>query len=153
MNKQHKLLVIIVAILLIILFFFKRAQEKEQQALADLSTKYSAQKDFVLVGGVYEVYKPEKLAYAKQGKVLLFFNASWCPSCNEFEDELKHVSIPNNVLLLSIDYDNSDKMRQKYEVALQHTFVQVDENGNLIKKWSGGGVEGLKKELQLTDNN
>ena len=28
-------------------------------------------------------------------------------------------------------------LKKKYGVVYQHTFVQVDKDGNLIKKWSG----------------
>jgi hypothetical protein len=36
-----------------------------------------------------------------------------------------------------VNYDNSTALKQKYAVTYQHTFVQVDKDGNLIKKWSG----------------
>ena len=45
--------------------------------------------------------------------------------------------IPAGIHILKVDYDHSEDLQKKYGVTYQHTFVQVDENGNLLKKWSG----------------
>jgi len=39
--------------------------------------------------------------------------------------------------LLKVDYDKSTDLKRKYGVTYQHTFVQVDKGGHLLKKWSG----------------
>lgn len=121
----------------------KQISPKEAQ------TMYSENKDFVVLGGQYESYKLEKLTFAREGRVVLFFNASWCETCSGFEDELKQFALPENVLLLSVDFDQNQDLRKKYGVALQHTFIEVDGEGNVLKRWSGGGIEKFKKELQL----
>jgi thiol-disulfide isomerase/thioredoxin len=89
--------------------------------------------------GHYEDYSPEKLSRANEGDVVLFFKANWCPTCNSFDKNVLSnlTSIPKNVSLLKVDYDNSSELKQKYGVTYQHTFVQVDAQGNLISKWSG----------------
>lgn len=89
--------------------------------------------------GSYEKYEVSKLAKAENGKVVLFFHASWCPSCKAAnEDITKNInSIPENLSILDVDYDSSQDLKKKYGVTTQHTFVQVDKNGNMIKKWSG----------------
>jgi hypothetical protein len=47
-----------------------------------------------------------------------------------------------------VDYDNSDELKKKYGVTYQHTLVQVDKDGNLIKKWSGSPtLTSLVKEV------
>ncbi len=88
--------------------------------------------------GLYEDYEPEKLSFAETGKVLLFFKASWCGECHEIDrDILRHRGeVPANVAILKVDYDNSSELKKKYGVTIQHTFIQVDANGNLIAKWS-----------------
>jgi thiol-disulfide isomerase/thioredoxin len=93
-----------------------------------------------LVKGSYEAYNPEKLANAKNGDVVLFFHASWCPSCRALNGDIdKNLSlIPDGVTILKTDYDTQTELKKKYGVTSQHTLVQVDENGNMIKKWSGG---------------
>lgn len=92
-----------------------------------------------VTGGTYETYSVENLARANTGKVVLFFRASWCPTCRAVDADI-HAnlnSIPDNVTILDVNYDNSTDLKRKYGVTYQHTFVQVDANGNQIAKWSG----------------
>jgi len=93
----------------------------------------------MMSSGSYEAYAPEKLAKASEGDVVLFFRASWCPTCKAVHaDILKNASqIPKGVTILDVDYDNSSALKQKYGVTYQHTFVQVDAKGTQIAKWSG----------------
>ncbi len=92
--------------------------------------------------GSYEVYSPEKLAMAQKGKVLLFFKASWCPTCRTLDADIKAnmEDIPAGVTILEVDYDTYGELKQKYGVTMQHTLVQVDASGSLISKWSGGNT-------------
>ena len=89
--------------------------------------------------GTYEVYNADKLAWAKDGKVVLFFHASWCPTCKFADTTITNglSAIPANVHILKTDYDTNTALKQKYGVTYQHTFVQVDASGNQIAKWSG----------------
>lgn len=89
--------------------------------------------------GVYDAYSPDKLKLAKDHKVILFFKAEWCPSCVTADQTLnkEFASIPKNIALLKVSYDTEFELRKKYGVTIQHTFVQVDEQGNLITKWLG----------------
>ena len=94
------------------------------------------------VKGSYEAYAPEKLARAEAGDVVLFFHASWCPSCRTLDTDINaHLSdIPDAVTILKTDYDTQTELKKKYGVTYQHTMVQVDKDGNLIKKWNGGST-------------
>lgn len=87
--------------------------------------------------GVYEPYDPKLLANAATGKVILFFHAVWCPTCHALDSDIRaHLSnIPQGVTILETDYDQETALKQKYGVTIQGTFVQVDQNGNLLKKW------------------
>lgn len=89
--------------------------------------------------GVYETYAVEKLARATHGPVVLFFRASWCPTCQAADKDIRanQTGIPSGVSILDVDYDNSSELKRKYGVTYQHTFVQVDASGNQIHKWSG----------------
>ncbi len=89
--------------------------------------------------GIYQAYSPEKLKLAKDHKVILFFKADWCPSCQVADQVLntEFASIPKNLAILKVSYDTELELRKKYGVTVQHTFVQVDEEGNLITKWLG----------------
>lgn len=97
------------------------------------------EKSDVLMKGSYEVYSSEKLALAETGKVVLFFKASWCPSCRAVDADIKASlnDIPKGVTILEVDYDKSKDLQQKYGVTSQHTFVQVDVQGNELAQWSG----------------
>ncbi|MCW1887940.1 MAG: thioredoxin family protein [Candidatus Moranbacteria bacterium] len=94
----------------------------------------------MMKGGQYTTYDASKIAFAKEGKVVLFFNASWCPTCKAVDADIKaHMSdIPANTLILSVDYDTHKDLKTKYGVTTQHTFVQVDSEGNSLGKWVGG---------------
>lgn len=89
--------------------------------------------------GSYETYDASKLARAEKGDVVLFFKASWCPSCKAVDADIKanRTSIKDGLTILEVDYDNSQALKTKYGVTYQHTFVQVDSNGTQIAKWSG----------------
>lgn len=89
--------------------------------------------------GTYEAYSPDKLAFAETGDVVLFFRASWCPSCRALDKDIKKnlSSIPVDVKILDVDFDNSKELRQRYGVTTQHTLVQVDKEGVMLAKWSG----------------
>ncbi len=131
----------------------KMMMEKEAMMQKDAMMKDGAmmKKDDVMMmekeammvkGASYEAYAPEKIAYAEKGNVVLFFRAAWCPSCRTVDADIKAnmKSIPANLTILDVDYDKSSDLKRKYGVTMQHTFVQVDAQGNLIKKWSGGST-------------
>lgn len=104
--------------------------------------------DETLIKGHYETYTPDKVSEANDAvKVVLFFNASWCPTCQLVDRELTSAKIPDGLIVLSVDYDSYLTLRKKYEVTYQHTFVQVDAEGNMIKKWSGGGLGNIIKMI------
>jgi thiol-disulfide isomerase/thioredoxin len=83
-------------------------------------------------------------------KRVLFFHAVWCPTCKvaneEFNNNLN--KIPEDVILLKTDYDTEKELKQKYNITYQHTFVLVDNQGNELKKWNGGGIEELISNSQ-----
>jgi thiol-disulfide isomerase/thioredoxin len=89
--------------------------------------------------GTYTLYDASKLAMANSGDVVLFFKASWCPSCRALDSNIKAKleAIPAGLTILEVDYDSAAALKQKYGVTTQHTLVQVDASGNLIQKWSG----------------
>lgn len=108
-----------------------KTTEKEPQLADDTN--------FAPVGS-YEIYSPEKIAEkSKSSRVVLFFNATWCPTCRALDRNIKaNLSlIPGDITILSVDYDTYKDLEKKYGVTYQHTLVQVDADGNMVKKWSG----------------
>ncbi len=92
--------------------------------------------------GNYEAYEPSLLQRAKTEKVVLFFYAPWCPTCRTVDTDIKNRlnDLPSDLSLSIVDYDSSTELKKEYGVTYQHTFVQVDEAGNMLKKWSGGST-------------
>lgn len=124
--------------------------EKKTETMAkdDASMKKD---DGMMKGGQYVNYDASKIAFAKDGKVVLFFRASWCPSCRALDANIKlNLSqIPQNILILDVDYDKNPDLKKKYGVTTQHTLVQVDASGNMITKWSGSeGLSDLVKQVK-----
>lgn len=74
------------------------------------------------------------------GNIVLDFSATWCPSCRTFKKDVEAnlMNIPADMTLILVDYDTHKDLRKQYGVTQQHTFVQIDNTGNLIKKWTGG---------------
>lgn len=104
-----------------------------------------AQGDTMMKSSGYTAYSKEAFDKASTQKRVLFFAASWCPSCRSadknFTDNLK--KIPENVMIFKTDYDSETALKTKYKITYQHTFVFVDAKGVELKKWSGGGINEL----------
>jgi thiol-disulfide isomerase/thioredoxin len=129
----------------------KRAMEEKETMMKDAAaetdvmmkkdeTSMTDTGDVMMSAGSYETYAPEKITLASLSHdVVLFFRASWCPSCKAVDADIRaHLKeIPSDLTILDVNYDDSASLKQKYAVTYQHTFVQVDSEGNLIKKWSG----------------
>jgi thiol-disulfide isomerase/thioredoxin len=89
---------------------------------------------------------------AAEAPTVLFFHASWCPTCRSAREEFnKRQSECKNINLILVDYDNSNDLKKMYGVTYQHTFVQIDENGDALAKWNGGDVEKLLSNVIMED--
>ena len=113
--------------------------EKSDKEMMVYESDLNNSEDIMVKKGSYETYSPEKLALSEAGKVVLFFRASWCPTCRALDANIhpNMGSIPEGVTILDVDYDNSTALKQKYGVTYQHTLVQVDASGKEIAKWTG----------------
>lgn len=96
----------------------------------------------------YKQYTPDTFTEAKNKKRVLFFYASWCPTCRPVDTELetKHDQIPENLVVFRINYNDTDtdevekNLATQYGITYQHTFVLVDDEGVAVTKWNGGGL-------------
>lgn len=102
--------------------------------------------------GEYKDYSPENIATAQQNgqKVVLFFHAPWCPYCKAADTAFKAGTdkISSGVTILKTDYDTQKELKNKYGVTYQHTFVQIDTQGNQVAKWVSGDIEALTKNIK-----
>ena len=134
-----------VVVLVFLLSYFKTTS-KGSQSQNEQSTIQSEPNQTVN-NERYVEYSPAAFAVPSEKKVL-FFYASWCPTCRPVDLELTQnfQKIPDNVRIIRVNYNDSDvdgderALARKYEVTYQHTFVLTDAQGNEIKKWNGGDL-------------
>ncbi len=101
-------------------------------------------KDVVKQASQYTAYTEDVLGNGHTK--LLFFHASWCPSCKKSDGDLQALyggSVAPSISTYKVDYDTSAELKQKYGVTSQHTFVVVDGLGNQISKVTGATSEQL----------
>jgi thioredoxin 1 len=105
---------------------------------AGTGTEGSAGSDAVAPGAYVTLADYEKDPAAHAGtKVVYFFHASWCPSCRATEAAIGDTGIPDGLTVVKVDFDDATELRQRYGVTQQHTFVQVDDSGAELAKWTG----------------
>lgn len=97
----------------------------------------------------YREYSENEYGLAADQKRVIFFHASWCPTCKVANEEFTSQAdkIPKNVVLFKTDYDTETGLKKKYGITYQHTFVLVDDKGDEIRKWNGGGIEELVNNI------
>lgn len=89
---------------------------------------------------------------AESKPTVLFFHASWCPSCKTASKNFeKDVNQLEHINLILVDYDSSKELQRKYGVSYQHTFVQISPDGEALVKWNGGDTEELLNMIVKTD--
>lgn len=95
-------------------------------------------------------YSPEAIAQATADdkKAVLFFHATWCPTCQAAitDFETNQAQIPDGVTIIKANFDTETELKKKYGVVMQDTFIQVDKDGNTVTTWNSGG-EGIKTLL------
>jgi thiol-disulfide isomerase/thioredoxin len=147
MNKNIGMAIGVIVLVVIIVGIYISNNTKNDAVMAEEKAMIKKDEpimldksDTMMQAGSYEAYAPEKVALASSTHdVVLFFKASWCPTCIAVDKDIKAnlSKIPSNLAILDVNYDDSSDLKKKYGVTYQHTFVQVDKDGNLIKKWSG----------------
>ena len=104
----------------------------------------------------YVEYSPDTFNNLSEKKKVLFFYASWCPTCKSADSDFNTNSkkFPEDLVVIRINYndsstdDNEKALATKYGITYQHTFVLVDENGNEITKWNGGETDVLLSKIK-----
>jgi thiol-disulfide isomerase/thioredoxin len=148
MNKNIKILITITFILGIIIAYFIVFAQKDNQEMIDTNSIENKQEQTVPEPestesntsdsnkSSYIEYSEDNLKMAENTKIVLFFHASWCPSCRALNSDIeKNIDkIPTDITILKTDYDKETELRKKYSITSQHTLVQIDQNGTLIKK-------------------
>ena len=124
------------------------AEEKIEEITDIIPEEIIINEPVVALSWIYKDYDASLVG--KTENTILFFHANWCPSCRAADTKISQGidEIPENLTILKTDFDTQIDLRKKYGVVSQHTFVQVDTEGNLIKKWVGGTtVDDLVEKL------
>lgn len=176
MNKKIIIIIIGAIILIALTFAFLGNSNQDNQLLENELLDEETERDFFeqnnqesggdniegqiiesengqdeLKSGYYKPYSEENLDLVETEKIVLFFHATWCPSCRALNQDVENNigSIPSELTILKVDYDKETELKRKYGVTTQHTLVQIDESGNLLKKWSGGSrLETVISQIQ-----
>lgn len=99
--------------------------------------------------GEYKEYDEKIFIADSDMKRVYFFYADWCSTCRPLDVEIskRKEEIPEGVVIYKTDYDTETTLKQKYGITYQHTFVQVDENGEEVVKWTGGDMDELLTKI------
>lgn len=107
-------------------------------------------------GGNYVEYSKSILENSADKRRILFFYADWCPTCRPTDKDLKeNISIiPQDVMVIRVNYNDTytdqeeKELANKYDITYQHTFVQIDNQGNEVTKWNGVKTEELLANIK-----
>jgi len=125
----------------------------EREAASEMSPDEEAdeveQASTARSGGSYQVYSETAFAEADDQDRVLFFAASWCPTCQMADREFtnKTAELPDGVAIFKADFDQDRELKSRYNIVTQHTFVQVDSAGEEVNKWVGGDIAALHQRL------
>lgn len=116
----------------------------------------TSDEDMTKEGSRYLIYDNNALDETANSKRVLFFYANWCPTCRPIDAELRQNSdqIPTDVSVIRVNFNDPEtdekekELASTYGVTYQHTFVQIDENGNEVTKWSGGGLDEILENIK-----
>lgn len=79
---------------------------------------------------------------------VLFFHADRCSSCKVIEKDIQKNWVPEWIHIYEVNFDEEVELKEKYNVLTQTSFVEVDENGELLKRrvW-GFGIDDIMEKL------
>lgn len=94
-------------------------------------------------------YSSNPQQYAGTNKVL-FFHASWCPICRSIDEDINSDTsqIPDGTVFIKTDFDSETELRQTHGVTYQYTFVQIDDEGSQVAKWTATSLDNAVAGIQ-----
>ena len=104
----------------------------------------------------YIEYSKTAFERSSTNRRVLFFYASWCPTCRPADADFKTNlnKIPTDMTVLRVNYNDPDTdqaekdLAKQYGITYQHTFVQIDSTGKQITKWNGGKTAELVANIK-----
>ena len=121
---------------------------KKSAARCKLYKAWSGREGYIEDNGEEEksVYGQDRSRYMEyseesmknfQRNIVLFFHTNWCSTCKWFEKSVLNTTVPDDLLILKVDFDKELALRNKYSVLTQSSFVQVDNEWRFIARWIG----------------
>jgi len=151
----NKLIVIVFSILalLAILFIGYRALNSGSEPMEMAEVENESVE--AMKSGRYVEYSPTVLSEYGDKRRVLYFYASWCPTCRPADADLEANTdlIPEDVVVIRINYNDpqtdgdEEALAEKYGITYQHTFVQIDENQKVVTSWNGGQTAELLENI------
>ena len=130
----------------------------EQEAMEKKEGEAMVKKtdDKMMADSRYVEYSKTALEKAATDRRVLFFYASWCPTCRPADANFKEniSKIPQDVTVIRVNYndpetDQEEKdLAKKYGITYQHTFIQIDSTGEEVTKWNGGQIDELLSNIK-----
>lgn len=104
----------------------------------------------------YLPFSPGVYLQAANQRRVLFFYANWCPTCRPADQNFQANldEIPDDVVVIRVNYNDSEtdqteqELAEQYNITYQHTFVQLDDQGNPVAQWNGGQLPELLANLR-----
>jgi len=94
----------------------------------------------------YEDYdRTNDLTKYDDEKIVLFFHADWCSSCNRIDKDILEKWVPDGINILKVNFDEEKELLAKYDVRTQSSFAQIDSDGEL-----GWGNTKHREAVQVT---
>ncbi len=104
------------------------------QARNDLLNLENIKPEISYEAASYIDYSPEKrTSYEGSKPFVIFFHASWCPTCVAIERELKDelAGYPDGVLIMQANFDIETALKEEFGVTRQYWFVVFDAAGEV----------------------
>lgn len=138
--------------------YMEKTETPEQEAMENKDGEAMMEKteDKMMSDSRYVEYSKLALEKAANSRRVLFFYASWCPTCRPADANFKEnmTKIPEDVTLIRVNYsdpetDQEEKdLAKKYGITYQHTYVQIDSAGKEVVKWNGGQINELLSNIK-----
>lgn len=156
---NNKLLGIVGIIAIIILGGVVLMSPSKQDILVEIKTERSPEptgSNTTTMVTRYFPYEKNTFDTANGTKKVLFFYANWCPTCKPADSDFTQqmLQIPEDIVLIRVNYNDAEteiaekELADRYQVTYQHTFVQIDETGKEITRWTGGKMTELLSNVK-----
>ncbi len=141
MDKKTRIVIIAIIIVIgsgLLFVFVTRPNKLSDVSISETDKKLVSNSNNtampVVEKGRYSEYVDEH-SIETSGTKLLFFHAPWCPQCRALDESIRTTSIPDNVVIIKVDYDSHQALRQKYGVTIQTTVVKINDSGDKIQSY------------------